>query len=480
MIDPPTAFVLIGLLYIALPATAWTILHNRHDAASVALWCGGALLYGTGFILIGTRSVLPAWLSFLTANLLVLGSYVFRVMAMRRELSARGGNVALGLAWIAFSVAYGLAYTFASRDAPRILVAVLGNLAGAGGLAWLAWLLYRRTGYRSAAMIAGAYGLMAAALVVRVLVMFATWNDVRALGGGPDVMVLMLTGVIAALYGTLGYIGVALDMTRAKEIASTAHRAREDERLAQSALRIREQSDLLAERGRLLAQHEEMLSALAHEVRQPLNNASAAIQSTLQLLKGSGANEQSAATRLQRANAVLMQVTGSLDNALTDAVLLGPDAAFERQDIDIDTLVNLAIADVDPTQRDRVRCERTTATRTASMNAGLMRLALRNVIANALAYTPAGSPVTVRIADSDEPLALVIDVCDEGDGIPPELLVRLFARGARGRRTDGPPGHGLGLSIVRRILEMHQGEASVVRNGPGGLTLRLLVPQGVA
>ncbi len=112
------------------------------------------------------------------------------------------------------------------------------------------------------------------------------------------------------------------------------------------------------------------------------------------------------------------------------------------------------------------------------MNASLMRLALRNLVANARTYSPKDSSVVVRVSDSDDPLALVIDVCDQGPGIPPELLPRLFGRGARGDQVNNPFGHGLGLYLVRRIMEMHGGEVQVQPGTPRGLTMRLLIPQG--
>jgi signal transduction histidine kinase len=176
---------------------------------------------------------------------------------------------------------------------------------------------------------------------------------------------------------------------------------------------------------------------------------------------------------------VLWQVTATIDNTLTDAVLLQSDQPLARQDIDIDTLAALTIADIDPTGRRRVRCELATPTRTASMNAGLVRIALRNLVANALDHSPAGSEVLVRIADLDDPLALVVDVVDEGEGIAPALLPTLFNRGARGDVIAGRVGHGLGLHIVRRVMEMHGGEVRVIPGQPRGLTMRLIIPQGL-
>ena len=220
-----------------------------------------------------------------------------------------------------------------------------------------------------------------------------------------------------------------------------------------------------------------MLASLAHEVRQPLHNALAALTSATHVIEQGDGDRENAAARLRRANTVLTQVNSALDNTLADAVLLAGTEAVARQDVDLDMLLELALGDIDPQSQGRIRRERASLTRTASMNTGLMRLALRNVLANALAYSPAETPVVLRIADSDEPLAIVFEVCDQGPGIAPDLLPRLFKRGARGNHGNRHLGHGLGLHIVRRVLELHGGDAQVLPRPGGGLTLRLVVPQ---
>ena len=106
-----------------------------------------------------------------------------------------------------------------------------------------------------------------------------------------------------------------------------------------------------------------------------------------------------------------------------------------------------------------------------------MRLALRNLLSNALKYSPPASEVVVRISDSDEPLALVIDVADAGGAIPADVLPRLFKRGARGKHSGVPAGHGLGLYIVRRVVELHEGRVEVIRNDADGVTFRLWLDQ---
>ncbi len=250
------------------------------------------------------------------------------------------------------------------------------------------------------------------------------------------------------------------ELQRRAELADEQQRRRQTERHVQ-------------ELDRLLRERSEMLDVLAHEVRQPLNNASAALQSAAGSLAGRG--EQQAQQRLMRAQAVLGQVLAGVDNTLAAASLLAGAASIARVDTDIDTLIAVTIADLPREQRDRVAVHRHTATRTALMDMSLLRLALRNLLSNALKYAPGVSPVTLHVIDFDEPAALQFEVADAGPGIPRELLPRLFTRGARGAGAESA--HGLGLYIVRRVMDLHGGSAELLRTGPLGTVMRLTLPQ---
>jgi signal transduction histidine kinase len=228
---------------------------------------------------------------------------------------------------------------------------------------------------------------------------------------------------------------------------------------------------------RLLRERSEMLDVMAHEVRQPLNNASAAMQSAALAL--GGLSDQSATPRLQRAQAVLAQVLASIDNTLAVAALLARPDPIARADTDIDALLSVAVADISLPQRLRIRIERHTRTRTASMDMSLMRLALRNLLNNALQHSPPDADVVLRVADSDEPLALLLDVVDAGSGIAADLVPRLFERAIHKGRLRAPlgQGHGLGLYIVRRVMELHAGAVQLQANSLQGVTMRLVINQ---
>ena len=308
---------------------------------------------------------------------------------------------------------------------------------------------------------------------------------------------VLAAGLLCALLAVAGALYMARHLARQLRSAVEAHvrGARESARLtirevaelAEALARSREAEsqamrELQRAREQTLAQLKErsdMLDVLAHEVRQPLNNASAALQAATVELSRDG--KPTAAEPMRRAERVLNEVQQSIGNTLAVASLLMRGGRIEGVDTDIDALVEVAVADMSPGDAHRVRIERQTPTRTATMDPELMRLALRNLLSNALRCSPPGSEVVVRLSDSDEPLALLIDVIDHGGGVPPDRVPRFQAgvpprleKDARGRRR------GLGLHIVQRVMELHGGELQVLHTGPEGTTMRLVVTQSVA
>jgi len=265
--------------------------------------------------------------------------------------------------------------------------------------------------------------------------------------------------------------GIAIDITRQvqAEFERAAALVRE-QGLRDAAER---QADHLRE---AIHERDEVVRVLAHEVRQPLNNASAALESAAaELAPGARREPGQAMQRVRRAQGVIRQIVGALDNTLAATALLTSAERIGSHDADVDVLIDLSLADLDAAQRARVQVERVSSTRTASMDSGLMRLALRNVLSNALAYSPADSQVILRLTDSDEPLALVFEVLDTGPGVRDELLPRLFERGVRGNQDV--PGHGIGLYVVRRVMELHGGTVDLRPNAPTGTVFRLWLPQ---
>jgi len=104
----------------------------------------------------------------------------------------------------------------------------------------------------------------------------------------------------------------------------------------------------------------------------------------------------------------------------------------------------------------------------------LLRRAIDNLLANVCTHTPAGTVATVTAAVRDR--HVVLDVSDDGPGVPDDLLPRIFDRFYRAGAPAYRPGSGLGLAIVAEILAAHQGTLKASRNDPEGLRITLSLP----
>jgi signal transduction histidine kinase len=105
-----------------------------------------------------------------------------------------------------------------------------------------------------------------------------------------------------------------------------------------------------------------------------------------------------------------------------------------------------------------------------------LKVALINLLGNALHYTPPGGTVTVRLQAVGEEVAVSVE--DTGHGIEPEHLPHLFERFYRTdwARAKDSGGTGLGLSIVKEIAEAHGGSISVISEVNKGSIFTLRVP----
>jgi two-component system sensor histidine kinase QseC len=106
-------------------------------------------------------------------------------------------------------------------------------------------------------------------------------------------------------------------------------------------------------------------------------------------------------------------------------------------------------------------------------DAGLLGILVRNLVDNAVRYSPGRTTVHVRIAPADARTGPVLTVTDEGPGVPADEVSKLGERFYRAMGT-GQSGSGLGLSIVRRIADLHD---AVVRfeTGAAGKGMRVTV-----
>jgi signal transduction histidine kinase len=226
---------------------------------------------------------------------------------------------------------------------------------------------------------------------------------------------------------------------------------------------IRGESD----KARLLA------AGLAHELRSPLQNL--LMQAEVALLRERSQHEY--CTALAKQVLDLQELIRGVDNLVT--LCASPEARKARfgQSFDFTSEARLRL------RGELARANAADIALVLDLPAALpvrgdregLMLALRNLVANAIDWSPAGGRVAVRAEASAD--AVLVEVDDQGPGVleaDRERIFRPFEHGPA--RSDGRMGYGLGLALVRTVTDQHQGSVDVARSALGGAAFRLRLP----
>lgn len=465
-----------GVLYGMLAGTLWVLLRRRHAAVPLALWVAGALLAGVALALLGMHAWLPGWLSPGLAFHCLVGAFVLRILALRQELGLPLQVPRAVTLWVLAGAVHQLA---ALLPAPQSQLALSAGMLVAAALVFArhAVAAGRSLGSRIGHGLAAAECLLALALALRTAAALAGWSPPGGDGGSWDLAMAVALAVLMALFGNLGYLGLVLGRSRAAERA--AIEVQWAERLRRDAAEDRAASlrGLLHQRDELAAERDQLLKLLAHEIRQPLHNASGALQAARAVLVEPRRDVLPvAAERLQRAQGVLSDVRSVLDNTLAAANLLGGGDALYMPDTPLVPLIQHALGDLPEAQRRLVRVHWQDLPDTAELEAGLVRLALRNLLRNAFNHGGPAVSVLVQCELQRLPPALVISVIDDGVGPPPGWQPVHPGSPARAPGSRPAP-RGLGLYIVREVMARHGGSLSLLPRHPHGMVARLVFPQ---
>jgi signal transduction histidine kinase len=241
-----------------------------------------------------------------------------------------------------------------------------------------------------------------------------------------------------------------------------------------SILPVAQSFNTMAERIEyLVSAHQELTNAVSHELRTPL----ARFKFSLEILSRSRdpAKQQEYLDQMKDDVAELEDL---IDEMLSYARLGEHNLLMNQVDIDLRSWLNEQLA-VYRDEAIRVTCsfavEGTTGTCRANLNPDLMARALHNIIRNGLRY--ARSKIDLHVQCNGE---ASISVCDDGPGIPAELIDRIFEPFSRLESSRGKDsgGYGLGLAIAERILQRHHGSLTVKNCQPHGACFLLRWPRG--
>jgi PAS domain S-box-containing protein len=266
----------------------------------------------------------------------------------------------------------------------------------------------------------------------------------------------------------IGASKIARDITQLKQ----ARQEREAHlRSAQAAREVAERAREAAESANRAK--DEFLAMLGHELRNPLN----AISLAAQLLQNPD--------NMEKARGIITRqgehVSRLVDDLLDAARVTSGRVVLTRRSVNLGELISECIGSLRETgQMDRHTLETDLETIWVDGDSDRLSQIVINLLGNAAKYTPPGGKIRVRVQAVQGREEAVIQVQDNGVGISADILPQvfeLFARGDFGLQRS-PAGLGIGLTLVKRIAELHGGRAEVASDGPGrGSTFTVTLPQ---
>jgi len=208
-------------------------------------------------------------------------------------------------------------------------------------------------------------------------------------------------------------------------------------------------------------EHRRFIHRLDHELKNPLT----AIQIQLDNLQAAQPDGRSALAEVRAQTDRLASLTRGL-RRLADL----ETRPLEIERVEIGELLDEVIDLLQAPERIVLDVQRVPwPIPTLQGDRELLLMVFRNLVDNALKYSPTGTPVQVRARDMSG--ALVVEVVDTGRGIQPDELPLVTEELYRGSNTRDVPGSGLGLAIVQRIVERHGGHLELrSRLGQGTIT----------
>jgi len=210
---------------------------------------------------------------------------------------------------------------------------------------------------------------------------------------------------------------------------------------------------------------EEFLAMLSHELRNPL----AAVVSAIKVMQTNGKPDAVEKARLivERQSRHMARL---LDDLLDVSRITRGGIELRKEDMDLAGVIGFAIEAITPVLEERnARVITDISDEVLSVRGDSARIqqVVMNLLSNSARYSPPGKPIQLSAAVEEE--SVVLRVKDEGRGISPAMLseiFELFVQNEQGlERSSG--GLGIGLTLVRQIVELHGGTVKAYSDGPG-------------
>ncbi|MGA7487665.1 MAG: DUF3369 domain-containing protein [Xanthobacteraceae bacterium] len=223
----------------------------------------------------------------------------------------------------------------------------------------------------------------------------------------------------------------------------------------------------------------EILGTVAHDLKNPLGVILGRTEILKEMISGAGALDDKVTAQIAYIRDAANRLTEMVDDLVSDAMADALDITIRREPVDISVLVQ-EVAEANRPIAARKKQSVTVIAppdHAAMCDSDRIRDAIDNLVSNAIKYTAIGGSIDLLVARDEN--GILVQVRDQGAGLSPEDISRLFGRFQRlsAKPTAGETSTGLGLSIVKRIVDLHGGRITVESAGPGmGATFKMTLP----
>lgn len=417
-------------IILALSSLALTLLYRLHPRLPGPRdWATGMVCICVGVGLVYGRDVIPPFWSIAVANTLVLIGHAFLVSGARHFLGQQAGWPVLASVAVAFSLPVVVFHDTPDALGLRIISVSLG-------MSLLVFL-----GART--MVGGTHDWLNARYVITgLLALHGIINLARAaqyaLQPEPTMGIMQVSSSMGAFF--VWAIIFIFSVTAGLSVMVT-ERLRDmlQERLAeQNAARRAAEATLQEQRN--------FLTMVSHEFRTPLGIMAASADLITCNLP---ADDQESAEELERIHRASRRLANLVEGCLADDVLETVSQSRRSSVLDVGTVLGELASEYS------VALDVATKPVKVDADPYLLPIAFSALLDNACKY--ARTPDGVRVSCSQKGKTVEVTFYDNGPGIDPTEVSRLFEKFYRARRTQHKPGAGLGLHLVQRILALHDG-----------------------
>lgn len=432
----------------------------------VVIWLISNVVSALGFVMAPLQLVPNEEVGIIIGGVLALFGGTLKAMAFSDRLVMRRSNyTAHALLIGGFVTAVLLVF---SLDLPYrlMLVALSGIMTSLAALLYLkanrAWL-----GLRPAKLTQVVLWLSIIAFVSRIPEAYPIGSQTRFVGEGSDQSLNLFMVCAFSFLLQISFLGLIVSRQLRDQLLS----ARRASRIHVHAIAMREKQ---RESAALADERFHLLKMLTHEVRQPLNTAQAALQSVIDEVGRNDATSKETHPAIDRALVTLNSIALSISNSILGATLIAKGRVAQFQMIDLCAVSQLSLLDINPSDRKRIVYDFAQDVIFAEADPIVLRLAIRNLLENALKYSPAGTAVHFEIRIDEEEMSAIFRVINEVTD-PASLKGDIFERDKRGvdSRYEG---FGLGLYIVREVAAIHRGHLQYNIIDSGGVAFELHIP----